>query len=46
MSELEKKIAEIVENIVEDARNKWSSHQEEHDAIYQYSIELRNLIQK
>ena len=37
-------IEEILEKVVEDARGKWSSHQEEADGIYNYAVELTNLV--
>ena len=37
-------IEEIIEKIVEDARGKWSSHQEEADGISNYAVHLANLI--
>ena len=42
--ELRNKIVRIVEKIADDARNKWSSHDEEENCINEYVDKLENLI--
>ena len=44
MSKLTQEIATIVENIIEDARGKWCSHEEEYEGVLQYVSDLENLI--
>ena len=44
MSKLTQKIETIVENIIEDARGKWCSHEEESEGVLQYVSDLENLI--
>ena len=40
LTEEEKRIAKIIEQVVEDARGKWASHQEESDGVLEYVTEI------
>lgn len=41
---IENELEEIIENIIEDARNGWCSHQEENDGIENYILKIKELI--